>query len=166
MDDVGYCPPRKLTDVHANGLMFHSYAKAYRLTGLESLREMTGKLASGMGWGLLDSPIDFRDRNSVNSGQDGVCSLFGFLELYEAGRNQVFLDSAISLGKRLLQECNVDGLISSGSADGTTHIDSALPLALLHVEAAKAGGRKELPAFYPNNTTFDPKIVIRKKAGG
>ena len=59
------------------------------------------------------------------------------------------------------QRYTVDDLLVSDEPKGETNIDSALPLALLHIEGAKQGDRSSLPAFFPNNTYFDPKIVIR-----
>ena len=73
------------------------------------------------------------------------------------------LDSAVALARRLLERYVVDGLIVSHHRTGETNIDSALPLALLHLAAAADGSRASLPAFYPNNTYFDPKIVLRKR---
>ena len=72
--------------------------------------------------------------------------------------------SATSLGQQLLNQYQVNGLIVSSNREGQTNIDSALPLALLHLESAKQGNCVPLPAFYPNNTYFDPKIVIHRQA--
>ena len=58
----------------------------------------------------------------------------------------------------------VDGWITSHGPTGEANIDTALPLALLHLAAARDGQRDALPMFYANNTYFDPKIVIRKRA--
>ena len=35
---------------------------------------------------------------------------------------------------------------------------------ILHLDAAESDKRDDLPMFFPNNTYFDPKIVIRKRA--
>jgi len=121
-----------------------------------------------MGWGDLNKPLDFEKGTSpttedawVNDGQNDACALFGLLELHSATGEDVLLKSAESLGRRLLRQYQVGDLIVSGAKEGTSNIDTALPLALLHLEAEKLGSRKGLPAFYPNNTYFDPKIVIR-----
>ena len=171
MDGVGYCQPTKLQKVPADGLMFLSYARAYHLTEVARFQEMAVQLAEAMGWGSLEAPLDFEGGGSppgedawVNSGQNDACALFGLLELHAATGNEVLLQSAASLGRHLLSCYQVNGLIVSGSRDGSTNIDTALPLALLHLEAAKQGQRGALPAFYPNNTYFDPKIVIRRWA--
>ena len=76
----------------------------------------------------------------------------------------MFLRSATSLGQQLLNQYQVNGLIVSSNREGQTNIDSALPLALLHLESAKQGNCVPLPVFYPNNTYFDPKIVIYRQA--
>ena len=90
-EGVGYCPPSKLRKVPANGLMFLSYARAFHLTGVARFREMASLLAEGMGWGDLNSPVDFSAGGSpeskehwVNKGQNDTCALFGLLELHSA----------------------------------------------------------------------------------
>ena len=98
----------------------------------------------------------------VNLGQNDVCALFGLLEMHTATGNSSILDSARNLGQQLLQRYSVDGWITSHGRNGDANIDTALPLALLHLETAGNNG-EELPAFYANNTYFDPKIVIRKR---
>ena len=170
-EGVGYCPPPKLRKVSANGLMFLSYSRAFNVTGVERFREMAFLLAEGMGWGDLDTPVDFGAGGSpesqehwVNKGQNDACALFGLLELHSATGEDVLLQSATSLGERLLSQYQVDGLIVSGGKTGESNIDTALPLALLHLEGAKRGDRSALPSFCPNNTYFDPKIVIRRWA--
>jgi hypothetical protein len=169
-NDIGYCPPSKLTKVPADGLLLLSYAKAYRLTGADLFREVTESLAEGMGWANLEVP-DSYDGNItapdphgwVNFGQNDVCALFGLLELHKATGESRILDSARTLGRLLLDRYSVDGWFASHGKTGDANIDTPLPLALLHLEAATAGVSKPLPAFYANNTYFDPKIVIRKR---
>ena len=170
-EGVGYCPPKKLSKVPANGLMFLAYARAYHVTGIDRFREMAFLLAKGMGWGDLSSPVDFNSGGSpesqehwVNKEQNDACALFGLLELHSALNDDVLLQSACSLGERLLGQYEMNGLIVSGGKSGVSNIDTALPLALLHLEGARKGDRSGLPAFCPNNTYFDPKIVIRRWA--
>ena len=50
MEGVGYCSPQKLNKVSANGLMFLTYAKAYRVTGDGFLWRIARSLAQGLGW--------------------------------------------------------------------------------------------------------------------
>ncbi|HHZ89256.1 TPA: hypothetical protein EYN65_01635 [Candidatus Poribacteria bacterium] len=170
-EGVGYCSPAKLRKVPAEGLMFLSYARAFKVTGMELFRQMAFHLAEGMGWGNLQSAVDFESHTSpqsteawANAGQNDACALFGLLELYTAIGEKVLLQSATSLGRHLQRRYQVNGLMVSGERSGQTNIDSALPLALLHLEAASQGDRTELPAFYPNNTYFDPKVVIYHQA--
>ncbi|NKB65924.1 MAG: hypothetical protein GKR89_02575 [Candidatus Latescibacteria bacterium] len=170
-EGVGYCPPAKLQPVAANGLLFLAYARAFRLTGMEEFRGMAATLAAAMGWGDLDRAVDFSGPVSPHTqdqwapaGQNDACALFGLLDLHAASGDQVLLQSALSLGRRLLEVYSCDGFFRTGGGD-QAHIDGALPLALVHLAAALDGGAEGLPAFYPNNTYFDPKIVIRRQAG-
>ena len=170
-EGIGYCAPSKLRKVPAEGLMFLSYTRAYKVTGIDRFLETAIQLAEGMGWGDLKSAVDFVSGGSpesieawANAGQNDACALFGLLDLYAATGEEVFLRSATSLGQQLLNQYQVNGLIVSGNREGQTNIDSALPLALLHLESAKQGNCVPLPAFYPNNTYFDPKIVIHRQA--
>ena len=169
-EGVGYCPPGKLTPVSADGLLFLSYAKAYRLTHNDLFRETAESLAEGMGWTKLEVPDTYDGKviqpdphGWVNLGQNDVCALFGLLELYRATDDQRVLTSAQSLGNQLLNRYSVDGWIASHRTEGEANIDTALPLALLHLVAASDGSTGDLPAFYANNTYFDAKIVIRKR---
>lgn len=170
-EGVGYCPPNKLTPVPADGLLFHAYAKAYRLTERDTFRQTAESLANGMGW--TDLVVPDSDKGSatepdphgwVNRGQNDVCALFGLLEMHDATGESRLLDSAERFATQLIERYTVDGWIASHDRTGEANIDTALPLALLHLEAARSGGRADLPAFFPNNTYFDPKIVIRKRA--
>ncbi len=170
-EGAGYCPPSKLAPVPADGLLFLSYARAYNLTRGESFRTTAESLAEGMGWKELEvpeaqeSPATEPDPHGwVNRGQNDVCALIGLLELYTATGEQRILESARSQGVQLFNKYNVDNWIVSHGRTGESNIDTALPLALLHLDAAESDKRDDLPMFFPNNTYFDPKIVIRKRA--
>ena len=170
-EGVGYCPPGKLTAVPADGLLFLSYARAYNLTRQETFREMAESLASGIGWDGFTVPDGYEGNTLepdphrwVNFGQNDVCGLFGLLEMHSATGEASILKSAQILGNQLIDRYTVDGWITSHGPTGEANIDTALPLALLHLEAAGTGSRSALPMFFANNTYFDPKIVIRKRA--
>ena len=170
-DGVGYCPPNKLTPLPADGLLFLSYARAYRLTGKDTFVETALSLAEGMGWPDLIVPKDHEGNITepdphgwVNRGQNDVCALFGLLDLFDATEESQVLESAQTLAGQLIERYSVDGWFASHARSGPANIDTALPLGLLHLAAAEEGDRSQLPAFFANNTYFDPKIVIRKRA--
>lgn len=170
-EGIGYCSPAKLRKVPADGLMFLSYARAFKVTGIEFFRQRAFHLAEGIGWGNLQSAVDFESTTSpqsneawANAGQNDVCALFGLLDLYAAIEEKVLLQSATSLGRHLQREYQVNGLLVSGNRREQTNIDSALPLALLHLERANQENCVDLPAFHPNNTYFDSKVVIHRQA--
>jgi len=160
MDGVGYCPPQKLERVPANGLTLLAYARAYRLSGDDRLLRMAQVLT---GDGLATEsrsatpPLVWVDAN-----QDSVNALFGLLELHQAAQQDDYLASASALARRLVVDSLKDGFLTTGTEgkDGYTGIDNALPLALLHLAATLDGRTVELPRFYPNQTYFDPKVVI------
>lgn len=167
-EGVGYCPPSKLRKVHANGLMFLAYARAYRLTKVDRFLDVARSLAGGMGWHSLEEPLRADGPASpadphgwVNTGQNDAAALFGLLDLHDATGEAAMLDGASSLADVVRERYTVEDLLVSDEPKGETNIDSALPLALLHLEGARQGSRHALPAFFPNNTYFDPKIVIR-----
>jgi len=169
-EGVGYCPPSKLKKVPADGLMFLSYARAYRVTREARFLDVARSLADGMGWPSLEKPLREDGPASpadphgwVNTGQNDAAALFGLLDLHDATGEPAILDGAATLARHILPNYEVDGFLVSDHPEGETSIDSALPLALLHIEAASQGSRDALPAFYPNNTYFDPKIVIRQR---
>lgn len=170
-EGVGYCPPAKLAKAPADGLLFLSFARAYNLTRQETFRRIAESLAAGMGWKDFnisdgyDGKVTPPDPHGwVNLGQNDVCALFGLLELHSATGESRLLDAAHSVAGQLLDRYSADGWITSHGPEGETNIDTALPLALLHLAAAHEGQHDELPTFYANNTYFDPKIVIRKRA--
>jgi pectate lyase len=162
VEGVGYCGPVKLEKVRANGLMFLSYAKAYRLTKDEAFMQMVRNLASGMGWGEhLDEPTTVE--RIVTGKVDGI-ALFGLLELYKATDQPTYLTLATALGNRLVETYFTDGFFTMGAEDnGYTHINSALPVALLQLVAATDVQECNPPTFYPSSTAFDPKVIIARR---
>ena len=173
--DVGYCQPVKLRPVRANGLLLLSYARAYRVTGNDDFFQMAHAIAQAMGWGDVSSgPVDFQSLNSVSTptedtrahgGQNDACALEALLDLYVASEDEVYMSSAISLGRRLVETHVVDGLFtSSGSSDNEqTGIDSAVPVALLRLAGTLSDSNEITPTLYPNITQFDPKVVVARR---
>lgn len=151
MEGVGYCQPRKLQPLPANGLMFLSYARGYRITGNERLRDIALSLAEGMGWGDLDAdgqaaPVE-------------ACGLVGLLDLAAAGNDQHLAQAAEAAG-RVVGE-HPQGFLAQGS--GEALIDNPVPLALLHVAAAQLDRSSEVPVFYSGSCAFDPKVIIARR---
>jgi len=178
MEGVGYCSPQKLKKVPANGLMFLSYARAYRLTGDEFFWQMADSLAQGMGWSGLGSRdgregIDLSKTDRISPPEDiraepnqnDICGLVGWLDLYRATGERAYLDAALHLGNRLVETYGLDGFLTT-DGKAKVHVDNALPLALLHLQAALNGSDARLPTFYANLTGFHPKIIARRLAGG
>jgi len=175
VEGVGYCPPDKLERVAACGLMFLAYSRAYRLSGEPRFLQVAQGMAEGMGGGDLESA--FAEESEVspsalegwsNPNQDDVCALFGLLDLYRSTEREEYLATAARRGERLMWGSLVDGFFTTGAEgrDGYSRIDSALPLGLLHLAAAIEGREVELPAFYPNLSYFDPKVVVARRKRG
>ncbi len=174
-DDVGYCQPVKLRPVRPNGLLFLAYARAFRQTGEEEFRSMALRLGEVMGWGRLDdSAVDFGALDSITSstadgrahgGQYEVCVLEGVLDLYQATGDDNLLESATSMGQCLIDRQLVDGLFAAArqGPNGAIGIDSSAPVSLIRLAAAIAGSDAEIPAFYPNFSQFDPKVIIARR---
>ena len=159
---VGYCQPPKLERVPAEGLLLLAYARAYRLSGIDRFLEVALQLARSMGWqiergeaGRLSPPAG--EIWSL-TGQNDASALFGLLDLYRATGDTTYRVAATAFAEQLLDHYRPESLFcgTATSAD----IDSALPLAFLHLAA---GEDSALPAFYPNLTYFDPKIVIHRR---
>jgi pectate lyase len=148
VDDVGYCPPYRLVPLPANGLMLLAYARAFRLSGEESLREMAVELAAG-------SP-------ELAGSEDGACGVIARLELHAATGDQTYLDAARALGERLLEAYPAEQFFTSDRGNAT--VDGSLPLALLRLAAAGDRASEErLPAFYPRTSEFNPKVIIDRR---
>lgn len=151
MEGVGYCQPAKLQPLPANGLMFLSYARGYRVTGNERLRDIALSLAAGMGWGDLDGDGQPAPRDAFG--------LVGLLDLAAADGGQ-HLDQAAAAAGRLVGE-RPTGLLVTGA--GEALIDAPLPLGLLHVAAAQLGRVDQVPVFYAGSCAFDPKVIIARR---
>lgn len=174
IEGAGYCNPRKLRKIPANGLMFLTYAKAYRLTKNEFFYKILRSLAMGMGWGELPNETNPRKSNSEvdlsTISRSDTFTLFGLLELYYATDQREYLIMAIDLGNRLIESYFADGFFTTGkeATDNLTRIDSHLPVALLHLAAAIQDKSidlpkgKGIPLFYPNSTSFNPKVIIAR----
>jgi pectate lyase len=178
MEGVGYCNPRKLEKVPANGLMFLVYSKAYRIANNRFFWQMTRSLAQGIGLEEVFSSTDeqsaeLRNETSGNprislpatSVQNHACTLLGLIELYKATEQEKYLTSAIDLGNQLVQKYFADRFFTAGAETDGRHasIDNSLPLALLHLAAIAEGKHTDLPVFYPNSTSFDPKVIIARR---
>ena len=142
---------------------------------IDAVRQVAQGMAEGMGGGDLESA--FAEESEVspsalegwsNPNQDDVCALFGLLDLYRSTEREEYLATAARLGERLMWGSLVDGFFTTGAEgrDGYSRIDSALPLGLLHLAAAIEGREVELPAFYPNLSYFDPKVVVARRKRG
>jgi hypothetical protein len=178
MEGVGYCSPRGLEKVPANGLMFLVYAKAYRITRDSFFWKMARSLAQGLGWNEIFDATDEKSPDLQSGlpenyriqlpgtgrarlGQNHACALLGLLELYRATDQEEYLSLAMDLGKQMVQLYSSDGFFTIGA--GVTSIDNSLPLALLHLAAVGTGSDADVPVFYPNTTNFDPKVVISRR---
>jgi len=181
MEGVGYCSPRSLEKVPANGLMFLAYAKAYRITKNLLFWKITRGLAQGIGWREIFESADEQTAHlrmdatrirelsrlptdSVSGSQNDICTLLGLLELHKATGQAEYLVLAADYGNQLIESCFVDGFFTTGAGtDDIARIDHSLPLALLHLAAVVEGKTVNLPTFYPNATAFDPKVVIARR---
>lgn len=153
LEGVGYCSPRKLQKVSADGLMFCAYARAYRITGNELFLEMVTSISEGLG-----DPYESEappEKTRLND----PCIVFGLLELYRATDDRAFLSTAAGIAQRVAKTGFSDGLLVP-DREGWATIDSHLPLSLIHVAAAIRGQKDDLPVFYPGYGNFDPKVII------
>jgi len=181
-EGVGYCSPRSLKNVPANGLMFLVYAKAYRISGNRFFWRMARNLAQGIGLGEVinatdeqsaelrssfpkDLEIPLNQPGRVASWRSHVPTLLGLLELHKATEQNEYLALANRMGNQLAQEYFADGFFITGEegSRGYTSIDNYLPVALLHLAAVTDGKDVDLPTYYPNSTSFDPKVVISRR---
>lgn len=171
VDDVGYCPPAKLASTPANGLMLLSYARAGRVLGDESFHRMALRLAE-----IMD--ID-ADPESLSGGPDDAFALEGLLDLYRAHPSAELLETATALAQAVMQRHNVDGVFVSNGDGGDafptagtstdeggercTGIDSAVPVALLHLASLLSPTATSPTPFVPSLSYFDPKILARQR---
>jgi hypothetical protein len=180
VDDSGYGPPAKLATTPANGLLLLSYARAARILGDPGMRRMALRLAEVMGWGQLENgSLDIATATTrLTGGPEDACSLQGLLELHLGDPTSGLLDAATALGDAMVHRHAVDGVLASmgdggdafptagttaAGAHRITGIDSALPVALLHVAAQVGSTQVDLPQFAPNLSYFDPKILARQR---
>jgi pectate lyase len=180
VEDVGYCPPAKLGATPANGLMLLSYARAGRVLGDDTFYRAALRLAEVMGWGrLADGEFDADTaRTSLTGGPDDAFALEGLLDLYRTHEATHLLSAATTLGQAMIERHSVDGvfaalgdggdafpLAGASDEDSTrcTGIDSALPVALLHLTSLLSPGAASPPLFVPCLSYFDPKILARQR---
>ena len=182
MEGVGYCNPRSLEKLSANGVMLLSYTKAYCLTGNAFFWQIARSLIQGIGWSevfhatddksaeLRIDPQKIAGISLLRTGrgasvQDHVCALLALIELYKSTEQKDYLTLAISLGNQLVQEYFNDGFFTTKAktSEGYASIDNPLPVGLLHLVAAAHGKNIDLPVFYPNSTSFDPKVIISRR---
>jgi len=154
-EGVGYCSPRKLQKVPADGLMFCAYAKAYRITGNDHFWEVIASISDGLG---MRDPSEIANSSERPQLSDPYL-LFGLLELYRATDERVFLSLATEIAHGMSKAGFSAGLLVPDK-EGWTTIDSHLPLSLLSVAAAVRGQIGRLPVFYPGFGNFDPKVII------
>ncbi len=173
-EGVGYCPPGKLQPVPASGPLFLAYARAYRLTQEPDLLDMARNLACDMGWAwreghslTIASPAD---RSSGQSSgryqiQDAASVIMGLLDLYRADGDHACLAGACALGDAMLEAGRDQGLLIFGDrrTHGCVSVDAQLPPVLLQLAACATDETVALPRYYPNSTSFDPKVIVARR---
>jgi pectate lyase len=179
VEGVGYCGPRKLERVPADGMMFLVYAKVYRLTQDPFFWRMARDMAKGIGWGNVYSTTDERSANlslrdsesaelvlPTNGGSlEDACALLGLLELHRATGQGIYLRLSLDLGEKLIDRYFAEGFFTENQLpeDGYVSINNSVPLALLHLAAMVEDKGTEPPVFYPGSTSFDPKVIIARQ---
>ena len=138
---TGYYVPESFAPRRPNGELFWGYALALRLTGDEAHRQMIDKLGADLNlWpaGAVGEPAE-----------PFTCTdwrlIYGLLELTEATGDERFLRLAGKIGDNLLAMQTDTGLFPRPGRDYARTGDD-IPLALLHLAAALAGRRAEIPA--------------------
>lgn len=179
VEGAGYCHPQKLERVPACGVLLLAAARAYRLTEDQRLGDLAWAQLAGLGWTAggpgripveverIDLRREERTDIGIRADQEAACALVGLLELWRATGDAPLLRGAERLAGELLLHGRVGGFFADDPAAGSTvaAVDSAVPLALLQLADALVGGRAALPALYPNQTYFDPKVIVARRQG-
>jgi len=171
VDDVVYAPPAKLAPTPANVLMLLSYSRAGRALGDETFHRIALRLAEVMD---IDSAPE-----SLSGVPDDAFALEGLLDLYRTQPSPALLATATTLAQAMVHRHSIDGVFASNGYGGDASptagtsaenggescpgIDSALPVALLHLASLLSPTATSPPPFVLSLSYFDPKIFARQR---
>jgi pectate lyase len=154
-----------------DGLIFWSYAMAYRLGKDPAHWHMARELARALGFGELGEP-DGRGRALATQSLDRalqrqtqgddwrpvVHTLYALLELHESTGDAALLEAASRVGDALLAHQADTGLFPRPGRDFARTGDES-PLAILHVAAALAGKRDQMPRPASDTSFFHARYL-------
>lgn len=139
----GYYVPSSFAPRSPDGLIFWSYAMAYRLTHDKTHWRMSREMAKALDLGDIAAPQDRPASKSETKCDDGA-AIYALLELHRATNDDAILGLARRVGDNLVRTQAKSGLFPrSGRVYART--GDEIPLALLHLAAVLQGKRAQMP---------------------
>lgn len=122
-----------------------TYARAYRLTGRETLRETARSIARGLGIGDIGTGGEPDLSETVTDPQPE--EIFALLELYRTTDREAYLDRAERVADRLIEERYHHGYFLPSAEHVHANFDTLEPLAILTLEATIRDRPESVPAY-------------------
>ncbi len=140
---TGYYVPESFAPVKPDGVLFWTYATAYRLTGDREHLVMVQAIAKSLGLGEVGEPLS---RHSLSRDTDNTSwsVIYALLELSVILKDDEFLRLACRVGDNILKRQSKTGLFPRPERQFARTGDEA-PLALLHLAAALTDPTCDLP---------------------
>jgi pectate lyase len=139
-----YYTPSSFQPRPADSFLFWGYCTAFRLTGDPAHWTMARRLAEQFGLGDLGASPEGTREIAMNTNTDDWRIVYALLELHEATDDDMIVELAACVGDNVMGRQHASGLFPRSNRQYARTGDDA-PLALLHLAAAIAGRRSELP---------------------
>jgi pectate lyase len=140
--------------VFADAGFFWAYATAYRITGDESMWQMTRDIVRGNSFGDIGEVLGQTPALNEDTDNADAYSLFGFLELHKRTGQKEFLSIARRIGDNILASKYLNGFFVPSKKHVYVRFDCYEPLALLHLITALTSSEDEIPQVWPNSPNF------------
>jgi len=140
----GYYVPGSFAPRRPDGFILWGYALAYRLTADQMHWQMVRRLARGLSLGDTGKPDGAERSLRFDTAGGDWRTIYALLELHRATQDGAFLDLASRIADNILRTQKDTGLFPRADRSWARTGDE-VPLALLHLAAARAGKSELMP---------------------
>lgn len=131
--------------VPADEAFLLSYARGYRLTGRQELRETVRGIVEGLGLGVLGETPDDPVSIAMDAPGDTPHEIFAWLELHRRHPRPEYLERARRVADRMIEQRYHHGFFLPSEEHVHARFDAVEPLAIIALDATLRGEPERVP---------------------